>query len=44
MYSEAPSDGVLENPPISLPKDLQVAPGTQPVTATTGGGENQQKE
>ena len=44
MYSEAPSGGVLENPAYSLPRDLQVAPGTQPVTATTGGGDSQHKQ
>lgn len=40
----ATTGGVLENPAHSLPRDLQVAPGTQPVTATTGGGDSQHKE
>ena len=35
---------VLENRAYSLPRDLQVAPGTQPVAATTGGGDSQHKE
>ena len=35
---------VLENPAYSLPRDVQVAPGTQPLTATTGGGDSLHKE
>ena len=40
----ATTGGVLENPAYSLPRDLQVAPGTQPLTATTGGGDSQHKQ
>ena len=34
---------VLENPACSRPPDPQIVPGTQPPTATTVGGDGQQK-
>ena len=33
---------VLENSAYSVPTDLQLPPGPQPSTATTGGGDGQQ--